>query len=132
MPTQADITVKKNDGTTDITYTKVQASGGDKSPAIWRSNSVGTAAAHRPEFRTVSHANGDGSARRVLAQFSYPVTATGSDGKVYVVRRLNMELSCANPLDMADTDMNEAVSQGCNLMGSTHVKDQIKAGFAST
>jgi len=32
MPSMADITVKKNDGTTDVTYTAISAASGDKSP----------------------------------------------------------------------------------------------------
>jgi hypothetical protein len=36
MPTMASITVKKADGTTDIVYDALAASGGDNSPAAWR------------------------------------------------------------------------------------------------
>jgi len=132
MPAQANLTVKKNDGSTDITYTAVQASGGDKSPAIWRSNTVGTAPGHRPELRVSAQPNGPGTARRVNFQFTYPVTATGSDGKVYVSNRCNLEITGVMPLDMPDSDLNEAVSQGLNLAAATLTKDQFKSGFAAT
>jgi len=132
MPSQSDITVKKNDGSTDITYTKVQASGGDKSPAIWRSNSVGSANAFRPELRIISVANGGNSARRVDLQFTYPVTAEGADGKTYVTDRFNFAGSGIVPQAMTDTDVAEAVSQAMNLAASSHVKDQFKAGYAAT
>lgn len=132
MPAIANYTVKKNDGTTDIVYTAVQASGGDKSPAVWRSNTVGTAAAHRPEFRSVSRSNGDATGRRVEFAFSYPSTVTGSDGKISVAQRLVANVSVLVPLGMPDTDTNEACSQLSNLLGATHTKDQLKAGFAST
>jgi hypothetical protein len=75
MPSMADIIVKKNDGTTNITFTAMVASAGDKSQAIWRSTTVGTAAAHQPELRMTSRANGTGTARRVDLHFSYPSTA---------------------------------------------------------
>jgi hypothetical protein len=51
MPSQANIVVKKNDGTTDITYTAVQPSSGDGVQAIWKSQTVGTAPVHQPELR---------------------------------------------------------------------------------
>lgn len=48
MPTLSNITVKKNDGTTDVIYTGVAPSAGDKSPAVLRNNSLGSAAAFHP------------------------------------------------------------------------------------
>lgn len=125
-----NMTVKKNDGSTDITFTKVQASGGDKSPAIWRSNSVGSAAGHRPELRVVAQANGPGTGRRVTAQFTYPVTATGSDGKVYVVHRCNFEVTGVMPLEMPEADINEAVAQFFNLCDHSAMVAQFQSGFA--
>jgi hypothetical protein len=51
MPALADITVKMADGTTNITYTGIVPSAGDKTPAVWRSNSVGGSIGQRPELR---------------------------------------------------------------------------------
>lgn len=131
MPTMADLTVKKNDGTTNITYSTVSASGGDKSPAVWRSNTVGTAAGQRPEFRVSSRPNGNGTARRLEGSYSYPSLTTGTDGKINVASRFNLTFSAIVPADMLDTDLNEAVSQSLNLLGTTTlVKDAFKAGFA--
>lgn len=132
MPTIANITVKKNDGTTDIVYTVVSASGGDNSPAVWRSNSVGTAAGQRPEFRLTSKPNGDATARRVEGSYTYPSLVTGSDGKINVANRFNLSFSGIVPAAMLDTDLVEAVSQSLNLMSQTLVKDSFKAGFAPT
>jgi hypothetical protein len=128
----ADITVKKNDGTTNITYTQCVPSAGDKSPAIWRSNTVGTAAAHHPEMRMTSRANGPGTARRVEIHFSYPSLVTGSDGKVSISDRAIVDMSAVIPQGMPDTDLNEAVSQGLNLLASSLVNGSLKAGFAPT
>lgn len=132
MPTQAAITVKKNDGTTDIVWTNVQASGGDKAPAIWQSLTMSTYYAFRGEMRISFAANGSSTRRKGTIQITYPVTAVGSDGKTYVSERANFELTGDLPLSMADADLNEAVSQGMNLLASTHVKDQLKARFAAT
>lgn len=132
MPTMANIVVKKNDNTTDITYTGVVPSAGDKTQAIWRSQTVGSAAAHQPEIRVTSRGNGPGSARRVDVQFSYPSTAVGSDGRVNVVERYNFQGSALVPLNMLTTDVNEAASQLANLIASALVKSCLKEGFAPT
>lgn len=132
MPQMANITVKKNDGTTDIVYTAMIPSAGDKSAAIWRANTVGTAPAFRPELLCVSMSNGPKTARRVNLKFSYPSLVTGSDGKVSVSDRLILDVGAVVPQGMLDADVNEAVSQGLNLLASTLVKDTVKAGFAPT
>lgn len=132
MPQMANITVKKNDGTTDVTYTGVVPSSGDKSPAIWRNTSVGTASAHRPEFQLLSFANGPKTARKLEGKVMYPVLATGSDGKVNVVDRGWIMVSGILPTTMNDTDVNELVSQAFNLFASALVKDSFKSGYAPT
>jgi hypothetical protein len=128
----ADIVVKKNDTTTDITYTVVSASGGDKSPAVWRSNTVGTAAGQRPELRLASRPNGDGTARRIEGSYSYPSLTTGTDGKINVASRFNLTFSGIVPAAMLDADLNEGVSQSLNLLASVLFKNSFKAGFAPT
>lgn len=130
MPQIANITVKKNDGTTDVTYTYVQPSAGDKSPAIWRSQSVGAMVSARPELRMSARPNGTGTARRVDTSYTYPYTVTGTDGVTRVQERLNLTLSGLVPAGMPDADVNEAVSQGLNLLAATLTKDSYKAGFA--
>nr|QDH88716.1 MAG: hypothetical protein H2Rhizo321630_000002 [Leviviridae sp.] len=132
MPQIANITVKKNDGTTDVVYTAVAPSAGDKSPAVWRNNTIGTAAAHRPELRLQSTSNGPRTVRRLDATFSWPVTATGSDGRVTVTDKVPVTLSAAIPLGVADSDVNEAVAQAMNLFASTLFKSSVQSGFAPT
>jgi hypothetical protein len=132
MPTMAAITVKKNDGTTDIVWSNVQASGGESSPAVWRSNTVGTAPAQRPEIRMQSKWNGDQTARRLDISATYPTLTTGSDGAVNVQARANLQASMVVPTGMLDADINEAASQFMNLLASTLFKDSLKAGYAPT
>lgn len=132
MPNMAAITVKKNDGTTDVTYTDVVPSAGDKTSAIWKCLAVGTAAAHRPELKMSSRENGTGTARRVEMQFMYPVLATDSQGKVNVVDRLPISISALVPKGMPDVDVSEGVSQCFNLLGSVLVKSSVKTGYAPT
>jgi len=130
MPSMANMTVKKNDGTTDILYTAVVASGGDKSPAVWRSNTVGTAAGQRPELRVSSRPNGDGTARRIDGSYSYPSLVTGSDGKITVANRFNLTFSGVVPSGMLDADLNEASAQSMNLLAQALMKSVFQSGFA--
>lgn len=132
MPQMANITVKKNDGTTDVVYTQQIASAGDGSPAIWRNQTVGTAANMRPELRMTSAPNGTGSTRKVRFEYKYPVFVTGADGKPNLSDTLRLNLEGVIPQGMPDTDVNEAVSQGLNLAAVQLVKDSFKVGFAPT
>jgi hypothetical protein len=128
----ANITVKKNDGTTDVVYTAVVPSAGDRTPAIWRNQTVGTAAAHRPEFALKSFNSGDNKQRRVQVDAMYPTLATDSQGKVNAVDKVSMTVTFSIPKGMPDVDVNEAVSQLTNVLSSTLSKDSIKSGYAPT
>lgn len=130
MPSAANITVKKNDGVTDIIYTSVVPSSGDKNPAIWRSESVGTALSHRPTFSLSSRNNGTGTARRLEGSVVYPTTVTGSDGKITVADKAIINIGGLIPNGMPTADVNEAVSQAMNLFVATLTKDSFKAGYA--
>jgi len=133
MPALADIVVKKADGSTDVTFTGVVPSAGDKTPAVWRSNSAGGAIGQRPELRLQSSSNGDGSARKMVANFSFPSLFTDtSTGRVSVDKRLNFTLSVAVPVEMPDADLAEAVEQGMNLCHATLIKSCLKAGYSAT
>lgn len=132
MPQIANITIKKNDGTTDVLYTAVVPSAGDKSPAVWRNLTVGTAAGHRPEARLTSRANGTGTARRMDGAFTYPTLVTDTSGKTQVADRFILNLSGVIPLGMPDTDLNEAVSQALNFFAAQLSKDSFKSGYAPT
>lgn len=132
MPQLANITVKKNDGTTDVVYTGVVPSAGDKSPAVWRSNSVGTAIAFRPELRLSSQSNGNRTLRRLEGSFTYPTTVVDSAGKTSVADRGFINFSIGVPQGMPDADVGEFISQGCNLIAAQLIKDSAKSGYAPT
>lgn len=132
MPNIANLTIKKKDGVTDILWTAVQPSGGDRSPSVWRSLTVGTMTLARPEFRLVARANGTGSARRVESLFVYPYVITGADGKPYVADKFIFSGSGLAPAGMPDTDVGEAAYQCMNLHYMTLVKDCFQSGFAAT
>lgn len=132
MPQIANITVKKNDGTTDVVYTAVVASAGDKSQAIWQNQTVGTADSHRPDLKMQSRSNQAGTARRVEMVYTYPSLVTGSDGRTNIADKVIVEVNVVLPRGMALADRNEAVAQGLNLASATLVKDSVKSGFAPT
>lgn len=130
MPDMANVTVKKNDNTTDQVWTKVQASGGERSPAIWRNLSVGTAPAFNPEARMSSRSNADNTVRRVEQTTQWPQTVTDTNGVTKKVAGLLVKIEVVNPLGMPPADVNEGVSQAFHLAASTLFKDSFKAGFA--
>jgi hypothetical protein len=130
MPQMADMTVKKNDGTTDVTYTAVQPAAGDKSPAIWRNESVGTAASHRPTFTCQSRYNGNNTARKIDANLTYPTTYVGADGRTYVGDKGLLHMDGTLPVNMDVTSINELVAQAANLLKHALMQSAFKSGFA--
>jgi len=132
MPTQANITVKKNDGITDILYTGVQPSSGDNVPAIWKSLTVGSAQAHQPELRCSARGLSGGK-REVTWTFSYPSIATNSTTTLTSVvfkefARATFTLDPQAP----NADVNETVAQFMNLLASAHAKAVTQGMFGPT
>lgn len=133
MPSMANITVKKNDGTTDIVWTAATPSAGDNVPAIWRSETVGSAPAHYPTLELRTRYNGQKTARRADINFVYPQIATDSTTSlVSVVNRLPIQTTAAVPMGMPASDINEAVAQYANLLKDALIQASLKAGFAPT
>lgn len=132
MPQIANITVKKNDGITDVTYTAVVPSAGDRSAALWRSQTVGSAAAQNPNVSMTSRFNDARTARRVELTMNFPSVVTGTDGIPKISDKVVLAVQAVVPLNMPTVDVNEAVSQLCNVVASTLVKDSVKTGFAPT
>jgi hypothetical protein len=128
----ADLTVKKADETTNIVYTAKVASSGDRTPAVWKSTTVGTAPAHNPGLTLTSRSNADGKVRRLEYAFQYPQTAVASDGSISVVNLFQSSGSTVVPQGMPQTDVNEAVAQLFNCLASALVKTAHKDGYAPT
>lgn len=133
MPSIANITVKKNDGTTDITYSAVTPSSGDKTAAVWKSQTVGTAPAHQPEFRLASREGNQGKSRASRSTYAYPQIATNTTtGLTSVVDRAMAATDWTFAKSMSQSDINEFVSQYANLLVATLVKDCVKSGYSAT
>lgn len=133
MASAANITVKKNDGTTDIVYTTLVPASGDNSPAIWKATTVGSAPAHQPELRLTSREAAAGQKRALRSTYVYPQIATDSTTSITsVVDRASAATDWSFPKGMSQTDINEFVSQYANLLVSTLVKDCVKSGYSAS
>lgn len=133
MPTMADITVKASNGTTDVVYTGIVSSGGDKSPAIFRNNAASGAAGQRPELRVRSTATGAGQ-RKVEGSFTFPQLYTESTtGLTKVAGRANGSWNVSLPIEVVnDATLAEFAAQFGNLVASTLMKSVHTSGFAPT
>lgn len=133
MATMANITVKKNDGTTDIVWTAVQPSSGDGVAAIWRQEVSGMHTAGKPTFALSAKFNGNRTARRVTVEARHPQTYTNSTtGLIGVENILPISVSISLPVTFPQTLLDEAISQTFNLLVAALVKDSVKSGYAPT
>lgn len=126
MPNMADVTIKKANGSTDITYSQKTPSAGDGGQALWRSDTVGTSAAARPVATCVASWNGPRTARKVNQKFTYPVF----DGTGAVVGQAIFEVNATIPVSMIDADVAEFAHQATNFNASALLKSVYQTGFA--
>jgi hypothetical protein len=133
MATATDITVKKYDGTTDILWSLISASAGDKVPAIWRSGTATGTVGQKPVLSMSSRPNADGTVRRVDVGCKFPAVYTNSTtGQTEVRSVATFSGSFAVPQNMSAVDIQEFAYQLCNLLNVTLMKNTIVAGFAPT
>lgn len=125
----ADITIKKADGTTNVVYSTLTASAGDRSPAVWRSNSSATLRGNRTTAQMETRWNGPGTARRATVSFSAPVVRT-IDAVETVVARVPIDLNVVLPEGLTDTEVIEAVEQGLNFCSAPLIRQSIAQGYA--
>jgi len=132
MPTMANITVKAANGTTDTVFTAVQASGGDKSPAIWRNEAFGGTVGQRSEMRIRSSPDGTGKARRVEGSFTMPQLYTDTTtGLSQVWKRSNAKFEASVSTEMSDAQLAEFAAQFGNLLASTLIKSINSSGYSA-
>lgn len=134
MPAMADITVKKNDGTTDIVYAAMTPSSGDNVAAFWRSTAAAAPyAGLKPDYKMSTRWNGAKDARRCDLVGTYTAYATDSTTTVSSsIGKIVFTGSWAIPQQVSQTDIDEAVSQLSNILTSSLIRSALKAGFAPT
>lgn len=134
MPSMASITVKKADGTTDIVYDALSASGGDSSPAVWRQDTGASASLPvglRSLFKLWTQWNGPKTARQMKINFVSPYAVQDSTTSLYSAKdRVVLDAIITVPQGIPASQINEAVAQAFNLMASTLVKASGQAGYA--
>lgn len=131
MPQLANIVVKKFDGTTDVTYTGISPASGT-SPAVWKSQSVGTAPAQNPELRVVSRDADKGRNREVRATFLYPDYRTDSNFNPSKFAEISGSCTIKWSKEALNTVRQEGVYQFCNLLAAALVKQMMNEGYSAT
>lgn len=130
MATATNLTIKKADGTTDVTYTVQIASGGDKSPAVWQELTASATPNARPTLQVESAWNGAKTARRVSMRFEYPYQVTDASGQTTIVNRELGTVTWIQPQDIPDSLATEAASQFANLLATALIKSTMASGYA--
>lgn len=135
MPAMASITVKKFDGTTDIVYDALSASGGDGSPAVWRQDTgaaAGLPVGLRPILKLTSTWNGPKTARQMKYNFVMPYAVQDSTTTKYsATDRIVADGIITMPQGIPAANLNE-VYQLLNLLAATLVKQAVAAGYSPT
>lgn len=125
----ADIIVKKNDGTTDITFSALMPSAGDKTPARWSSLTPSTKSSLRPTFQMSSRYNAGATARHVTSVGKYPSFVTVSSVDTLLGNCI-FTVDAVVPAQIPDSDINEAIAQFTNMVKSTLLQSCLKQGYA--
>lgn len=136
MPSMASLTVKKYDGTTDIVFDALSASGGDNSPAVWRQDTGATAGLPvglRALARLWATWNGPKTARVARFHIVFPYAVQDTTTSLYSAKdRVVFEGSVTLPQGIPATELNEASYQGCNILAASLVKSALAAGYSPT
>lgn len=132
----ANIVVKKNDNTTDITFDNLSASAGDGVPAVWRQDTGNVAALPvglRAIFKLWTQWNGPKTARQMKFNFVFPYATQDSTTTLYSAKdRVVAEGIVTIPQGIPAVNINEAIAQGLNLLASSLVKQSGQSGYAPT
>lgn len=128
MATIANVTVKKTDGTTDVTFTAVQGATA-KDPAVWQNTASSLVYNNRDSVKMVSRDNGTKTARWMEVDALFIVRRTESSLEVNK-GQIPAKFSIPLPNWATDAECNEAVDQFINLLASAHFRGAIKGRFA--
>lgn len=133
MAAAVDYTVKKYDGVTDIVWTVLSGSGGDKSPAVWRSNTAAGTIGQRPVISIIARDNGPKTARRVDINAVFPDVYTDANtGLTNVRSKIVCSFSAVLPGDTTSATLTEGVAQILHILGHNQTRDQLTSGYAAT
>lgn len=131
MAAITNLTVKKFDGTTDVIYTGVQGSGGDRMAALYRDNVYSTTPGNRPTLTIEAHEANSGKVRRVTARVLRPYLQT-IDGRETATDWLPIDITVPVLKNVPESFVQEAVAQAVNLFDHPDVVAQLVSGYAAT
>lgn len=132
MATMANITVNNAAGAA-VVYNAASPSAGDRSPAVWRQNGIGSTLGGRPIFTLLTRDNGTRTARHVSATFKFPLSYTDPvSGKVSTVATIPFTLEGTLPTNVDVAQIKEAYVQLGNLLVSSLVRASVEEGYAPT
>lgn len=133
MPTMANVTVKKADGTTDVVYTGTAGASGD-SPAVWYAPALGATQATRPEIRQISRSvPGKPAVKKIVTTGMMPYSVINSTtGVTTVEKRLLFRFEASPDMDVPATLLSEFAAQFANFLASTLHKAAVVEGNAAT
>jgi hypothetical protein len=128
----SNLTVKKNDDSTDVVYTAVVGASGD-TPAQYRAPALGATASTKPELRIINKkVPRKGALTRTVATMMRPYSVLNTTtGITTVEKRLYGRVELDFDPDVPATEQDEFVSQFFNLLDHADVKAQFKAGQAA-
>lgn len=134
MPAMANITVKKADGTTDITYDALTGAAGNGSEAVWRQDTgaaTGVPVGHRATLRFATNDNGPKTARTARLVYKRPYSTQNTvTSKYEAADSVVVNITVTMPNAIPASEVSEAVYQAANLHASALVKSSISAGYA--
>lgn len=131
MPAMSNITVK-NVANADVVYSAATPSAGDRSPAIWRSNSVSDVLQFRPSFSCTVRDNQKQTGRSMDCRFSFPVTYVDGEGQTRLLAKIPFQLTGVIPTNIDVDHATEAFTQLGNLLSSSLIRSVATEGYAPT
>lgn len=130
----ANLTVKKADETTNITYDALTGAAGDGSEAVWRQDTgaaAGMPVGHRATLKMRTVNNGPRTARRATVDYKRPYSTQNSVTTKYEASDafvFNGNFTMPNAIPASE--IAESVHQLCNALAQALIKDALKAGYA--
>lgn len=131
MANIANLSVKKTDGTTNVTFSAVAGAASDGVAATWVNTTSSSIRQNRASLSMKAKLNGTKTARRVDIQAVFPIVRIVSGAEV-VVGRIPVDYSLPVPEWATDSEIAEAVDQSINLLSEATVRAQIKSGTSFT
>jgi hypothetical protein len=121
MPSMADIVVA-DAVPANHTFSAVNGSAGDKTPAVWRDNAAHTIVGYRPRFSVVMRDNANSTGRIFTMAFNAPIAAEDANGNWFLAARFPLQVTGVIPTNVEASVINNLFYQAGNLIVSSLVR----------